>query len=76
MMEKIKSFVIDLSKTKGSGEFGCPECGVKISPDDQSDDVFTVLEPVMKEGQVEKIIIRCNRCGSEIHLTGFHVLRK
>lgn len=52
------------------------QCGIKISPDDRSEDVYTVLEPVMKEDQLEKIVLQCNRCGSKIHLIGFHALEK
>jgi uncharacterized protein with PIN domain len=75
-MGKDKSFLIDLSKTKGSGDFRCPQCGIKISPDDKSEGVYTILEPVMKEDKLEKIVLRCNRCGSKIHLVGFHALEK
>jgi len=73
-MERTKFFIIDLSKTKGSGEFKCPKCGVKISPDDQSENVYTILRPVMKEDCLEKLILRCNYCGSIIHLIGFNIL--
>ena len=75
-MEKIKPFVIDLSKIKGSGEFKCPKCGVKISPEDQSENVYTILEPIVREDRLEKVILQCNKCGSKISLIGFHVLEK
>ncbi len=75
-MGKNKSFLIDLSKTKRSGDFRCPRCGIKISPDDKSEDVYRILEPVMKEDSLEKIILQCNKCGSIIHLIGFHALEK
>jgi DNA-directed RNA polymerase subunit RPC12/RpoP len=75
-MGKNKSFLIDLSKTKGSGDFRCPRCGTKISPDDKSEDVYTILEPVMKEDRLEEIILQCNRCGSKIYLIGFRAMEK
>jgi predicted RNA-binding Zn-ribbon protein involved in translation (DUF1610 family) len=75
-MGKTKSFFIDISRTKGSGEFRCPKCGTKISPDDQSEDVYTILRPVMKGDRLERIILQCNRCRSKIHLIIFHVLEK
>jgi DNA-directed RNA polymerase subunit RPC12/RpoP len=75
-MDKNKSFVIDLSKIEGSGEFQCPECGATISPDDRSDDAYTILKPVVKEDRLEKLIIQCNVCGSKIGLVGFHLLGK
>jgi DNA-directed RNA polymerase subunit RPC12/RpoP len=73
-MEKSKLFVVDLSKTKRSGEFECPKCGVLISPDDRSEDAYTILETVMKRDCLEKLILQCNKCGSKIHLIGFNSL--
>jgi DNA-directed RNA polymerase subunit RPC12/RpoP len=70
-MEKSKSFVVDLSKTRRTGEFKCPKCGVRISPDDQSEDAYTILETVMKGDYLEKLILQCNKCGSKIQLIGF-----
>jgi len=75
-MGKSKSFFIDISRTKGSGEFRCPKCGTKISPEDHSEDVYTILRPMMKEDRLERIILQCNKCKSKIHLTVFNVLEK
>jgi len=70
-LEQVKAYTIDLAKTDGSGRFKCPKCGVKISPDDKTDAVYTILETVMKEDAVERIILHCNKCRSQIHLVGF-----
>lgn len=75
-MGKSNFFPIDLSRIKGSGEFRCPECGAEISPDDQSEDAYTVLEPIIKDDRLEKIILQCNKCGAEIHLIGFDAVEK
>ena len=47
-----------------------------ISPDDMSENAYTVLEPVMKGTSLEKIVLQCNKCESQIYLTGFHVMDK
>lgn len=73
-MRTDKLYTIDLSRLKGTGEFTCPKCKTKISPDDRSDDAYSVLEPIMNEDHLEKIVLRCNTCGSKIQLTGFHAL--
>jgi len=65
-----------LTKIKGRGEFGCPKCGIWMSPDDKIEDTYIVLETVMKGDHLEGIILQCNKCGSQIHLTGFHILNK
>lgn len=70
-MKTTESFTIDLSKIEGNGEFTCPKCGVKISPDDQTEKTYTIMEPIMKGEDLEKIVLQCNRCMSRIQLTGF-----
>jgi len=65
-----------LTKIKGGGEFKCPRCGIRISPDDMTEDVYTIIETVTKEDGLEKLILECNRCKSIILLTGFQLLNK
>ena len=73
-LQRIEPHMIDLTKIKGRGEFRCPKCKIKISPDDETEDTYTVLEPVMKGDRLDKIILQCNKCRSQICLTGFRVL--
>ena len=60
--------VINLAKIEGSGEFDCPKCGIKISPDDETDETYIILETVMKGEKLEKIVLQCNKCKSQIQL--------
>ena len=75
-MEKIELFTIDLTTVKGKGEVKCPKCGTKISPDDTSEKVYMILEPIVRENQLERIVLRCNRCQCKISLTGFAFLEE
>ena len=75
-MQRFSFFTIDLTRVRGKGEFRCPKCGTMISPDDMSENAYTVLEPVMKGTSLEKIVLQCNKCESQIYLTGFHVMDK
>jgi len=75
-LQEVRSYAIDLARIRGRGEFRCPKCGIKISPDDETEDVYTILETVTKGDCLEKIILQCNSCGSQIHLTGFRILDK
>jgi len=75
-LQKTGFLTVDLTKINGEGEFNCPKCGIGISPDDMTEETFTVLDTVFKEDSIEKIILKCNKCGSQIHLTGFHLLNK
>ena len=48
-MQRIKCYTIDLTKIDGKGEFRCPRCGVEMSPDDETEDVYTILDTATKE---------------------------
>ncbi len=71
---QVEDYTIDLIRTRGKGDLRCPKCKVRISPDDMTEDVYTVLEPVMKADKLEKLTLQCNKCKSKIHLTGFYAL--
>jgi predicted RNA-binding Zn-ribbon protein involved in translation (DUF1610 family) len=73
-LQAIRFYTIDLTKIGERGEVRCPKCGIEISSDDKTEKAYTILEPVMKGDCLEKIILQCNRCESQIHLTGFQFL--
>ncbi|UCE28918.1 MAG: hypothetical protein JSV85_06560 [Candidatus Bathyarchaeota archaeon] len=62
---------VDLTTIEGSGDFPCPSCGVKISPEDETENVYTILDTKMKGHSLEELVIQCNKCESKIHLIGF-----
>jgi len=70
-MKRSAFYRVDLTKIEGAGDFPCPSCGAIISPDDETETVYTILEAKMKRESLESLIIQCNRCGSEIRLVGF-----
>jgi MinD superfamily P-loop ATPase len=65
---------LDLTKIQGDGDFPCPNCGIIISPEDETEDVYTILEEKFKGEVLEEIVIKCNKCLHQIHLTGFTTL--
>jgi DNA-directed RNA polymerase subunit RPC12/RpoP len=73
-LQIVKSFTVDLTQIRGRGDFKCPRCGVEISPDDKTEGTYTILEAIMRGESLDKIALQCNRCKSQIHLTGFHAL--
>jgi len=70
-MKQSQVYRIDLTKIEGDGDFPCPSCGVVISPDDESEEVYVILETKLKNEALQELVIQCNRCKSKIHLTGF-----
>jgi DNA-directed RNA polymerase subunit RPC12/RpoP len=73
-VQTTRFFTVDIAKIRGKGDFSCPKCGVKISPDDRTEKAYKVLEAIMKQDELDGIVLQCNRCSSQIHLSGFHTL--
>ncbi len=64
-------YEIDLTRIQGDGNFSCPNCGVSISPEDETEDVYRIVETKVKGETLEELKIQCNRCGSKIRVIGF-----
>lgn len=76
MMEKadIKkgaTYTVDLMKIEGDGTFRCPKCGIPISPDDETDEIYQIVETKVEGTELAELVILCNNCGSTIKLVGF-----
>jgi predicted RNA-binding Zn-ribbon protein involved in translation (DUF1610 family) len=69
--KKDKAYTIDLTKIDGDGAFPCPKCGVIISPDDETEEVYQILETKVKGDELAELILMCNKCKSTIRLVGF-----
>jgi hypothetical protein len=67
---------VDLTKIDGNGDFSCPRCGIVISPEDSTEEKYSIVEPKVKNNGLTEVVILCNSCGSHIHLTGFSLLQE
>jgi len=75
-MEHLHAYKIDLTKIDGNGDFFCPRCMSTISPEDNTEEAYSLLEPKVISNDLEELLIRCNICASHILLTGFSLLQK
>ena len=75
-MKQIQSHILDLTQIDGNGDFLCPECGNRISPDDYTEEGYLILEIKIETEDLDEVIIQCNACATSIHLTGFSLLQK
>jgi len=64
-------YTIDLTKIEGDGAFPCPKCGVIISPDDESDEVYEIVDTIVEGTELAELVLQCKKCGSTIRLVGF-----
>lgn len=69
--KQILSYKVDLTKTDKEGAFHCPSCQNSISPDEDSEKDYSILETKVNGKGLEEVVISCNRCGSQINLIGF-----
>ncbi len=70
-VKKGEIYTVDLTKIDGDGAFPCPKCGVIISPDDETEEVYQIVETKVKGDELAELILQCNKCGSTIKLVGF-----
>ena len=62
-------YQVDLVELQGEGDFTCPSCGILISPEDETEEVYTILETKIKGQDLEALVIQCKRCKSKIRLS-------
>jgi len=65
------TYTVDLTKIDGDGTFQCPKCGAIISPDDETEEVYTIVETKVKKDELTELMLKCNQCGTKIRLVGF-----
>ena len=75
-MTRKEVFTLDLAKIEGDGDFSCPKCGTAISPDDDTEGTYSIVEPKVSGHSLKELVIQCNRCASKLSLTGFSLLDK
>jgi predicted RNA-binding Zn-ribbon protein involved in translation (DUF1610 family) len=65
------SFQVDLTKIDGDGSFPCPQCASVISPEDESEETYRIVNTKVVNDQLVELVVECSHCGSKIRLTGF-----
>jgi predicted RNA-binding Zn-ribbon protein involved in translation (DUF1610 family) len=64
-------YTIDLTKIDGDGSFPCPKCGTVISPEDETEEVYKIVDTKVINDELVELVIMCSKCGSNTKLTGF-----
>ena len=75
-MKQTQAYRLDLTKIDGNGDLSCPRCGAAISPDDCTEETYSILEAKVNNQGLNELAIRCNSCSSYLHLTGFSLLQE
>ena len=73
MMKKLEkkdsAYRIDLAIVEGDGSFPCPKCGMIISPDDESEENYQIVDTKVVNDKLAELVIACGKCGSTIKIT-------
>jgi predicted RNA-binding Zn-ribbon protein involved in translation (DUF1610 family) len=69
--KKSVPYTIDLTQIDGDGSFPCPKCGTVISPEDETEEVYKIVDTKVVNDELVELVIKCGECGSNIKLTGF-----
>jgi hypothetical protein len=64
-------YTIDLTQIEGDGSFPCPKCGTVISPEDETEELYKILDTKVIDDRLAELIVECRSCSSVIKLTGF-----
>jgi hypothetical protein len=67
--KKASVYKINLAASDDAS-FQCPKCGLTISPDDDSEDNYQILDTkIADNGELSGMIICCGKCRSTIKVS-------
>lgn len=69
--KKSSAYTVDLAAIEGDGSFQCPRCGLSISPDDESEENYQILDTKIVNDELAELVVSCGKCGSTIKVIGF-----
>ena len=67
-------YKINLVSIEGDGSFQCPKCGMTISPEDETEKSYKIIDTKVINQELAELVIACGKCRSTIKLTGFQGL--
>jgi predicted RNA-binding Zn-ribbon protein involved in translation (DUF1610 family) len=70
-VKKDMIYTVDLTKIDGDGAFPCPKCGTMISPEDETEELYQIVETKVSNDELAELTLMCTRCRSKIKLVGF-----
>ena len=74
-MGQVAAHQVDLNAIEGDGTFLCPSCGETISPEDESESTYEIIDITTQEdGSLMTLTIRCKKCDSTTVVEGFEAL--
>ena len=69
--KKDSAYITNLVALERDGSFPCPKCGMTISPEDETEKSYKIIDTKVINQELAELVIVCGKCGSTIKLTGF-----
>lgn len=71
MTNKGETQTINLAQIDGDGSFPCPKCGTVISPEDETEKVYKIVDTKIINDELVELVIVCENCRTQVKLVGF-----
>lgn len=71
MTKKGMAQTINLAQIDGDGSFPCPKCGTIISPEDETEKVYKIVDTKIINDELVELVIVCENCRTQVKLVGF-----
>jgi hypothetical protein len=72
MAENTGEYVVNVAEANSDGSFACPKCCTVISPDDETEDTYEILDTKVVNDELYELVLSCTKCKSIIKVTGFN----
>ncbi|MCW4024206.1 MAG: hypothetical protein NWF01_04130 [Candidatus Bathyarchaeota archaeon] len=72
MAKNIGEYVIKVVDANSDGSFACPKCSALISPEDETETTYEILETKIVNDELAELVVSCAKCKSTIKVTGFN----
>jgi len=69
MDKKCPEYSLNIDSIADDGSFNCPKCGKPISPEDESEKNYKILDTKVFNDELSELVISCNKCCSIIKLS-------
>ena len=50
-------YQVNLTEIQGEGDFPCPGCGILISPEDETEDVYKIVNTKVNGQDLEELVL-------------------
>jgi hypothetical protein len=72
MAKNIGEYVINVGDANSDGSFACPKCSAVISPEDETENTYEIVETKIVNEELAELVVSCGKCKSTIKVTGFN----